>query len=59
MVENKNWAWQSLKEAPFWRDGMTPEEYERESDYYLRNFPTAAQKVNYKPLWKQKQENIA
>lgn len=48
-----DWATATLKEAPYWRDGMTPEEYENERDYFnshLRDF----YHNNYTPLWKQK-----
>ena len=39
MEEKKNeWATENIKEAPFWVDGMTPQEYDREREYYLRNF---------------------
>ena len=36
--ENKGWASATLKEVPFWRDDMGPEEYEIERTYYLQNF---------------------
>lgn len=38
MERNKDWATENLKEAPFWVDGMTPEEYDKEREYYLRNY---------------------
>ena len=52
MAENENWATETLKEAPFWRDDMTPEEYDREREYYARNFNQVKART-YKPLWKQ------
>ena len=55
--ENKNdWATPSLKEAPFWRDGMTPEEYDAEREYLGRNYHLLIQGT-YKPLWKQKEQS--
>jgi len=48
-----DWAPGQLKEAPFWRKGMTPEEYEKEREYFLDNldkYPLGG----YEPLWKQK-----
>lgn len=52
MAENENWATETLKEVPFWRDDMTPEEYDREREYYARNFGRV-KAGTYKPLWKQ------
>ena len=48
----ENWATYTLMEAPFWRDGMTPEEYELERTYlglHWRELAACA----YRPLWKQ------
>ena len=42
MAEN-DWATPSLKEVPFWRDGMSPEEYEVEREYLYNNFFAAIQ----------------
>ncbi len=53
MEEDKDWATPTLKEVPFWRDDMTPEEYEVEREYWARNFGLLRQGL-YKPLWKQK-----
>ena len=39
-------------EAPYWKNGMTPEEYEREREYFNTNFQ-AYLKGEYVPLWKQ------
>lgn len=36
--KNNDWATENLKEAPFWVDGMTPDEYDKEREYYLRNY---------------------
>lgn len=56
MEENKDWATPSLKEAPYWRDGMTPEEYDVEREYLARNWETLVETGKYKPLWKQREE---
>ena len=37
-VRQSNWATETLMEAPFWRNGMTPEEYETENRYLSKNF---------------------
>lgn len=47
-----NWATATLMEAPFWRDGMTPEEYDIEREYYAKNI-NLVQESKYTPLWKQ------
>lgn len=52
MVNEKDWASPTLKEAPFWRDGMTPEEYDNEREYLDAHFDLL-QKGFYMPLWKQ------
>ena len=52
--ENKGWASATLKEVPFWRDDMGPEEYEIERTYYLQNFHLL-RAGTYLPLWVQKQ----
>lgn len=49
---NKDWATVSMKEYPFWRDGMTPEEFEKERAYFYAH--TSDLKTGkYLPLWKQ------
>lgn len=52
-MDNDDWAYPTLKECPWWRDGMTPEEYEIERDYCYKNFDTAEKMTKYVPLWKQ------
>lgn len=37
-MDKNNWATDLIKENPYWCDGMTPEEYDREREYYLRNY---------------------
>lgn len=53
MNENKDWATPGVKEVPYWRDGMSVEEYEIEREYYYRNLDSV-RKCEYTPLWKQK-----
>ena len=50
---NREWATGTLKEAPFWREGMTPEEYDTEREYFARHWQ-AYTKGEYVPLWKQR-----
>ena len=47
-----DWATYTLKEAPFWREGISPEEYEIEREYLGRNYDLLM-KNQYVPLWKQ------
>ena len=57
MMEEKNdWASPSLKEAPFWREGMSPEEYDIERDYFYKH-QEELHRGKYLPLWKQKNIN--
>ena len=49
----KDWANPMIKEAPFWYDGMSPEEYITELEYYDRCFQQVMDGT-YVPLWKQK-----
>lgn len=53
MAEN-NWAPHSVREVPFWRNDMSPEEYEVERTYYYQNYYTTVRTGEYLPLWKQK-----
>lgn len=48
----KDWATPTLKEAPYWREGMTPEEYDKEREY-LNNHIKEYWEGSYLPLWKQ------
>lgn len=50
--KNKDWASATLKEVPFWRDDMGPEEYDIEREYLAKNFHLVRQGL-YIPLWKQ------
>ncbi len=56
MGENKDWSNASLREVPYWRDGMSIEEYEKERDYYYRNIKNFWNGT-YVPLWKQKNDD--
>ena len=51
----ENWATPTLKEAIFWREGMSPEEYDKEREFCYRNFGLV-KKRKYKPLWKINEE---
>jgi len=52
---NKDWATPTLKEAPYYYPGMTPEEYEIEREYYYQNWNLVLS-GKYVPLWRQKAE---
>ena len=52
MAERREWATPTLKEVPFWREDMSPEEYERERTYMIQNWDSVLQ-GRYIPLWKQ------
>lgn len=54
MEESKsNWATASMREFIFWKEGMTPEEFEKEYQHYY-NMVSEGKRKEYKPLWKQK-----
>lgn len=48
------WATNTMKHNPWWHDGMSPEEYDKERQYYFDNYDTLVTKGKYIPLWKQK-----
>lgn len=52
MAKESDWATYTLMEVPFWRNGMTPEEYEKEREYYYKNFKKVKEGT-YRPLWQQ------
>ena len=52
MEKENDWATYSMKEMPFWRNGMTPEEYDKEIEYYYRHLKDV-KNGKYSPLWKQ------
>ena len=47
-----NWATPSMKEFVFWKDGMQPEEFEKEYNYYQQCL-CEGKMTSYSPLWKQ------
>ena len=57
MTEEKSDDWSSptLKEVPFWREGMSQEEYEVEREYYAQNFHLVKE-GSYVPLWRLRQQ---
>lgn len=54
MGKEYNWATPSMKEFPFWRDDMSPEEFAIERKYYYENYESLVKTGKYAPLWKQK-----
>lgn len=52
-VKQSDWATETLMEALFWRNGMTPEEYEEERKYFANNFQRYMN-GEYVPLWRQR-----
>lgn len=52
MGKKNSWATALMMEYPFWRDDMTPEEFDEECEYYLKNFELV-KNGEYVPLWKQ------
>lgn len=51
-----NWATHAMMEQPFWRKGMTIEEYEEEREY-LNKHIVDFQNFTYQPLWMQRKNN--
>ena len=54
MAKQSDWATETLMEAPFWRNGLKPEEYDEEREYFAKNFQQYLEGV-YVPLWKQRE----
>lgn len=54
MVKQSDWATETLMEAPYWRNGMSPEEYDEEREYFSKNFEKYVS-GEYIPLWKQRE----
>lgn len=52
-TNGQDWATETLKEAPFWREDMSPEEYEDERSYLHENW-NRFMNGDYVPLWEQK-----
>ena len=51
---DENWATGTLKEVPFWREGMSVEEYEIERIYFIKHWDDYTNN-KYLPLWRQKE----
>jgi len=51
-----DWSTPNLRKYPWWRDGMTPDEYDKEREYYYKNFDELVKTGLYKPLWKQNKQ---
>lgn len=56
--KDNNWSSPTLREVPFWREGMTQDEYELEREYYAKNFHLLRE-GGYIPLWKQKSDTTS
>ncbi len=56
LTEKQDWATPTLKEVPFWREDMSPEEYEKERTYMIHNWDSVI-KGQYIPLWKQTKDD--
>ena len=52
----ENWANITLKHNAWWKEVMTPDDYDKERDYYFSNFDTLVVNGKYVPLWKQKEK---
>lgn len=51
MDKNNQWAPETIREAPYWEDGMTPSEYDAERHYYLTHYEDIRSgKIKYVPL---------
>ena len=52
MAKHSEWATYGMMEAPFWRNDMSPEEYDREQEYFYRHLDDW-KNGTYIPVWKQ------
>ena len=56
--DETNWATPGMKEARYWRDGMTVEEFDIEEAYSLAECSMGSDhRDSYCPLWQQKIKN--
>lgn len=55
MERKSSWASYTIMEVPFWRNGMTPEEYEEERKHYYTMLGQGKGE-EYKPLWQQNEK---
>ena len=54
MKKQSDWASYGMMEEPFWRNDMTPEEFELERAYLVNIYSRGIKaEINYKPLWYQ------
>lgn len=54
MAEISNdWATPRIKEFIFWHEGMTPDDYEIEQDYFFAHMNNPQKRAEYQPIWKQ------
>lgn len=51
-MDKSSWASGTIKEVPFWREDMTPEEYDLEREYWINHWDDYTN-GKYIPLWKQ------
>lgn len=49
----EEWATNTMKHNPWWRDNMNPDEYDKEREYYFKSFDSLVRNGKYTPLWKQ------
>lgn len=48
-MEGSSWAGSIIRENPYFVEGMTPEEYDAERTYYLKNYEKIRSgELNYK-----------
>ena len=52
MADN-NWETATVKEVPFWREDMQPDEYDKEREYFAKHYEDY-KNGKYIPLWQQK-----
>lgn len=53
-IEN-DWLTPTMKETPFYFEGISPEEYEEENKYWKTHFEQYLNRT-YKPLWQQRKK---
>lgn len=51
-MDKSEWASETIKEVPFWRNDMSPEEYDIEREYLATHW-NDLQTGQYTPLWQQ------
>ena len=50
MNNASNWASLEMKKNPWWRDDMSPEEYDAEREFYVKNFDYPEKPLKYKHI---------